>query len=779
MASMTQTFYVTDNYVNTTIFDDSIVIPTDPILPKKLQLLQPIFSGKGLANKILDFSSTSLVRATYGSDMDDIKKYGQGGLNLLHTMQGGASSQTCRLLPDDAEVATLLISVDVRKREEIPIYERLPNGKVKWTDGQKTVLDLGQGVEIRIDVTAGDAGSDSDKKPHSFRYTDPTMIPNPAHETWVNDKSAFETDYDIQNPAPVQNDEGYSGYPVEDEAYEAFEIRLAAHNSARDFAFAEWANENIEPSEEFEDPDNPRVLNGAVIPIAKFKYYGPGKCGNDFGVRIVNDYDRDDATNDGRRYALEFYTKDILGNDVAYGQTAFFSFNPVAEIVPGTGTYENLETGYANFDDNDNAKELQLSPFIIDNYETLMEILGYYINGLDAAGEPFDPFGDDPDATVTDPKELDFINCTDKSGREYNKFYKYEGLDGENEVIDFNDSIVHLMGGSDGSLQLGWGFKNSAGNPISKTYTPIGASNPVVINAVDESYIEFMKDALLIKFFNGQIDPAIFDERMVDSDILFDANYSFATVKQTMLGKFREIRPDIFVVADLGFLAGVPQAILMTKTIYTYVNGPTAWSAAVVIQAGVTKDRAVPIRVTATYDYGYGLARCYGSYGTFSVFAGYQAAKVTTMKFDWLPYKDEYDTMIGPLLKLGCIFAFKLDKQGTVAYMAEDSMYVEKYSKLKSMRNGMVIGDAVRLAKKVLIKYVYDNDGAAGAIRKATAELNATILGRYPSNIGVQPSLYRTERDTLLETSSCDINYLFPGMTKAWSLNIHARRAAA
>jgi len=148
------------------------------------------------------------------------------------------------------------------------------------------------------------------------------------------------------------------------------------------------------------------------------------------------------------------------------------------------------------------------------------------------------------------------------------------------------------------------------------------------------------------------------------------------------------------------------------------------------------------------------------------------------MRFDWMPYKDEFDTMLGPLNKLGCIYAFKLDKQGTVAYMAEENMYFERHSKLKSLRNGMVIGDAVRLAKKVLIKYVYDNEGAVGAIRKAK-ELQATIMGRYPPNIGVSCNLYRTDRDKLLDTSSCDITYEFPGMTKSWTLNIHARRAAA
>jgi len=74
MPSMVQNFLVTDTYINTTIYDDSIVIPTEPILPKKLQILQAIFAGKGRANKIIDFSSVSMVKATYGSDLEDMKK---------------------------------------------------------------------------------------------------------------------------------------------------------------------------------------------------------------------------------------------------------------------------------------------------------------------------------------------------------------------------------------------------------------------------------------------------------------------------------------------------------------------------------------------------------------------------------------------------------------------------------------------------------------------------------------------------------------------------------
>ena len=113
-----KSFYVNDNYINTTIYDDSIVIPTEPILPKRLTILQPIFSSKGKSNKIMDFSSSSIVKSIYGKDMEDLNRFGQGGINIIHAMGAGASAQICRLLPDNAETATLLSKLIVKERTD-------------------------------------------------------------------------------------------------------------------------------------------------------------------------------------------------------------------------------------------------------------------------------------------------------------------------------------------------------------------------------------------------------------------------------------------------------------------------------------------------------------------------------------------------------------------------------------------------------------------------------------------------------------------------------------
>lgn len=667
-----RTLYVKDNYINTTIYDDSTVIPTDPIMPKRLTLLQPIFASEGKANVILDFSSSSLVKSTYGSDMEDLKKYGQGGINLIHMMGGGASAQVCRLLPEDAEVATCLVSLELKESSDITVYTRDATGAY-------ALDEHGDKIPEQID---------------NPEYTGPEDLEHPE-----------KIDKKISGiVVTVKVDKGDPSSDVDGKA-----------NVSGDEGEMVWS-----------------------IPLYKLVYNGAGKCGNNIGHSVENDFQRDDAVTDGRRYIMTLYKKDNDGNVATYGDQFYFSLNPNAVLVPGTEVYENLKYVFTDKTTNGMPRAVQCKPYIMDNYDILHGAIAKYC-------------GD------TSPYDIDILNCLDKNGNPYDEFVLSE----EPDNIDFTDSIFYLQGGSDGSLQEGYTF--SGGDKDGQT-----------VSAED---VENTKKALLVSFFEGHIDPCLLDERMVTSDIVLDANYDFEKVKPAMLGKFRDLRPDIMVIADIGdTCSNCTQALNLVKSVYGMVDGSGAYSAAVIIHAGNTTDRALPIHVTATYDYGYGMAKCYGQYGTFSVFAGYQQAKVTTMEFDWLPYKDEYDTMIGPLRKAGCIFAFAIDRKGTVAYMAEENMYVQTTSRLKSIRNSMVIGDAVRMAKAILIKYVYDNEGAAGSIRKATDEMQQTIVGRYPDNIIVSPLMYQSTRDKMMDSTTCDLTYKFPGMTKEWTLNIYAKR---
>jgi hypothetical protein len=669
-------FYVADHFVDTTIIDQSIIVPSEPIMTKRLTVLQAIFSSKGKANQIMNWGNSSLVKDHYGQDMENLDKYGQGGINLLHVMSAGASGQVCRLLPHNSETASLLVGLEVKVRNDIPVYER----------------DIQNNIKI-VDVEQTDSNGD----------------------IYIVKEKVIKTDE--------------NGNPIFTEGLE-FKCVQQVGRLTDDTDGASNVVYNI-------DGDEQSGVKEAWIPLWKILYSGPGKCGNDVSHSIKNDFLRDDETSDGRRYMLQFYRKDQFGNNNKMNETLYFSLNPDARMREGSEVMETLSVVYPERDENGNEREVIVKPFIEKNFDLLNSLIGLYTD---------------------DPLSVDPINCVDKVGKPYDQFIKSE----ENDAVDYEDGIYALTGGTDGSLEVGLEVESEQGGTV----------------IVTQAMADATKKSLLVEFFHGQIDPALFEERFVDSDIYLDANYDI-DVKKELLGKFRTLRPDIMVIADIGFARNVAQAITAVKEIYGMVDGITAYTAAVLIHAGVTTDRALPLRLTGTYDWGYGLARCFNSYGTFSVFAGYQAAKVQTMRFDWYPYKDEFDTMLGPLKKLGCIYAVEIERGKVWAYMSEKTMYVEKFSKLKSIRNGMVVGDGVRMGKKILVKYIYDNGGAEGSIKKATEEMYATIQGRYPNNINVTPVLYRTKRDIQLDTSSCDLAYEFPGMTEAWNYTIYARRTSA
>ncbi|MBR1818263.1 MAG: hypothetical protein IJ772_05370 [Bacilli bacterium] len=678
---VSNTLYVKDAYINTTIYDDSIAQPVEAIIPKRLTILQPIFAGKGKANKILPYSTSSLVKAMYGNDMENLDLYGQGGINLIHGMSGGASAHVCRLLPDNAKTAAVLVKLVLTEKGAIPVYQRDSAGDFvldengnkiqKVVDGNPVTTP---GLKVKIVVTD----------------TDPTSV----------------------NDGKITS------------------------------AVAETVKVGPEPEEGAEDKRETLTYNEYQIPLYKLIYNGPGKCGNSMGFSLDNDEKRDDMVSNGRRYLLTLWEKDESGNASIYGSQFSFSLNPKAVLTEGSEVYENLQYVYSRKDAAGNERIVQCSPYIMNNWDTLAGLIGKY--------------------TEEEPYNIDIINGIDK---ETGTSYDWLVFDEDSAIME-DDAVYYLRGGSDGSLEEGATIQIKENGVVSDH----------VVTAED---VVSMKKTLLKNFFYGQIDPALFDERLVPADIVVDANYDYSIVKPAMLGKFRAIRPDIMVIADIGTDAqNCDQAIALLKANYGMVDGSMGWSAATIIHAGYTTDRALPLHLTGTYDYIYGLARCYAERGTFSMFCGYQTAPVRTMEFDFYPYKDEYDTMLGPFKKLGCIYAMEVFP-GQYYYMCEDNMYSYPTSKLKSLRNGMIIGDAVRLGKEVLIKYVYDPDGTAGAINHATAEMNEKILGRYPDSIIVTPSMYQTERDQLLESCTCDMIYKFPGMPKDWSLNIYAKRADA
>ena len=54
-------------------------------------------------------------------------------------MSGGASAQVCRLLPDNAEIASILVKLELKETAKITVYERNPDGSYKLDGGEDKI----------------------------------------------------------------------------------------------------------------------------------------------------------------------------------------------------------------------------------------------------------------------------------------------------------------------------------------------------------------------------------------------------------------------------------------------------------------------------------------------------------------------------------------------------------------------------------------------------------------------------------------------------------------
>ena len=109
-----------DSFVKTTLSDGSILQPTLSPSPVGFSFLQPFFSKKGADNVITRFTGTGAFDLMYGSDLDNVKLYGHGGLIAREVLSGGGLLDACRLMPLDATYASGLLCVCISDESAIP-----------------------------------------------------------------------------------------------------------------------------------------------------------------------------------------------------------------------------------------------------------------------------------------------------------------------------------------------------------------------------------------------------------------------------------------------------------------------------------------------------------------------------------------------------------------------------------------------------------------------------------------------------------------------------------
>ena len=102
-----------DSLVKTTLVDGSVLQPTLNPIPVGFSYLQPFFSAQGQDNVITRFTDSGSFDLMYGSDLDNVKRYGHGGLVARHVLSGGGILDACRLMPSDAKYASMVLIANV------------------------------------------------------------------------------------------------------------------------------------------------------------------------------------------------------------------------------------------------------------------------------------------------------------------------------------------------------------------------------------------------------------------------------------------------------------------------------------------------------------------------------------------------------------------------------------------------------------------------------------------------------------------------------------------
>lgn len=465
-------------------------------------------------------------------------------------------------------------------------------------------------------------------------------------------------------------------------------------------------------------------------PLFTVFYYSKGKGGNFFGYKISRNTSRDKKAVDGRRYTIKFYELLSTGSykSLYDGEEFDFSLNPDAVYSSADPSSEALSKVYTNLDDQGEEKPLQLITYD-NNFKTLVTRLKQ--NGS------VEEYSDDL---------VDILSGVFQNGNPYNKIIMHDAS------IDIGNTIITLDSGTDGSL-----------DPEIHTAEEIAAK----------------KTELLIDFFKCDVDDDIFDEKIVDADILPDCNYS-DDVKKVIMSTFSVYRPDIFLGVDLGITTSVGDAISKYRELSSYVNSDWAFMCAFFGHAGYLKDKEIDNsarEITCVYDWIGGMADNFATgNGAFQMHAGANRGRVKYIT----PYfvcKKNKSNDIETLENYGINNIQYLNKNKDLVYMLESTQYVVETSKLMSVRNALVIGRLIRMCAGILPYYKYDERNIADTLSEAKRVLKSNVSSaRVPSTIQVDFDLYQTKADKKDENAHCAIEVKFPDYVKKFHVVITAKR---
>jgi len=686
------------------VIDNSIgSVSSTPVSHSILPSLHGVFASDGEDNVIREMTGGyAEALEKYGSDFANSKAYGLQNLIAENVMKAGATAYLCRLLPEDAKLAHLTFKVAIKRERDITIYKRDMYGNFVTDEN---------GNKIPVTVSSSVPTTDTDPETgEPINGTDETTIV--AQTSGLRIKLLADQ-YDSSK----------------------------SYSSGKKIAEGEKGITLAKNSEDWN-----------IFPLFTMYYYARGKCGNDYGFRIINDFARDESVNDGRRYELFLVKKSPAGAlTLSIGKDLSFAFNPNAKVSKKSDVIEGLQKIYQNLDGNKKNKQIQIQ-YYDDNYGELAEYLKEFLTEEPTITENIDEANLARMSVPETVEDFDFINGRDKGGHPY-----------DNVVIDENSldisTPVYMGGGSDGMIE---GLKGEE--------------------------LDIVRNDMLKKFFKCEIDtPTITNVLKCDAGIIYDANYN--TEVKAAMANIVQNRRDICVVWDCGFTDNLEQACAVASQLLAMVPGAASENFAIVPHCGITADRGVNVRVTGTYELSNDIHSIYKGH-PFVKIAGAQHGYGCVRKtiFDWVVEESipkGYQIKLAKNNKLywatdlGKAFSNTIDGNYTgqnVYFFSDANCYNEPISKLAEFRNSLLINDIRRVVKLVLVKYTFDSDGADSAIAKAKEELDRIFKNRYPTNVVLDYDLYQSDRDKLLNQASCDISVTFPDVFDSWNVTITANR---
>ena len=794
-----------DSFVKTKVIDESIVTPTPALTETGFAFLFPIFAGEGEDN-VIKRKYSGLV-AEYGEDMDNVRKYGHSGMIANQVVKGGWGVDICRLLPDDAARASLILGIEVGDEGDIPQYKTDADGNIEYDADGNPIQDTETVTETltrnkqavyesneyapdtdggyQMDLVSGTTTAEGDEV--YIRALDgngdpiPVTGAQPAYRVWV------------VNGTTQTDDNGNTLY-IRDIIHRVGDLKFDANGDpvyvqATDANGQPLTDANGNPVYETEEytvtSEQPVTLRGvkvavttkpydyslpasqalAVKDLGNKKFYpliaidskGRGAYGNNLGIRFDYSERRDGKSPDGRRYEMRFYRTNKNGIPVAIDnrlEHCSFAINPTAVAIPGSNIPDDFNTVYGEYSEKFNIP--LNATIILDAYEELIEVLDNYFDG---------------DAT-----NIDFIGFKDIKGNPYPRI-RVDVAD----HVDLLHNIEKLSGGSEGSLSKDWLLEIPDGETLNRgaSYKEAGTD---MTKEEAIAWVAATKGALLEEFFKGNIDDNIYDSRIVDSGVVLDCWYP-DSVKRVLADEFiNKVRDDMGVVLDLG-----PDVTVLSEVeakvaqISAYITGEDSGrQVAINIHNVVTTDRAKNVVTSGNYEVAGLLPYVYGVYGPFTALAGAQAGKMRYSTPLYAPKVVRDNLQIKPLQDKNVIFAMKLERGEDYCFMSDDSKYNKDFSVLGSFSNVLYLGEIMRTCRKVLVKKTFDPNGAKGSIASATRELDDIFSKSwFPSKFGLDYTIFQTRDDQINNEASVDMHIYYPDVVGGFNVTIHNNRQPA